>query len=445
MRASIRMVLVVFLLGGCATFHTPNPIIEPDVAKQVENRQIVVFFDGTENAPSSRTNVIKLWDMLSTDDRTDLMKFYIEGVGADGKKVGSGTGWGTGYRVRKAYAFLLEHYSPGDNIHIVGFSRGAYSARILASILYSAGLPSVADDMNYETMSAVVFDAFKGEMTPTERRERINHLLTEKGLNTASTVQVTTLAIWDAVETLGIVDTWEAFLAKLGFDRAINVGERNSRYGDQLCNVELALHAMSIDDNRAHAFTPKLLKLPHLFENCRDAKSVSITDFESVEEVWFSGAHADVGGGYDDEIGKSSCLSNISLAWMVERLASQRRELGLKPAELQVDVTCSTHNAHDDSFFNQAIYREEHRKVPGVSKESGLVDGLRHAIHCSVIERLARKKIQPHEYQWIDERARCFKGRGDFLDYRGSGNATHACTDPSLNIAFSGCPFNIVN
>jgi len=38
------------------------------------------------------------------------------------------------------YKFLMQYYSPGDNIYMFGFSRGAYTARFLAEMIDWIGL-----------------------------------------------------------------------------------------------------------------------------------------------------------------------------------------------------------------------------------------------------------------------------------------------------------------
>lgn len=38
------------------------------------------------------------------------------------------------------YKFLMQYYSPGDNIYMFGFSRGSYTARFLAEMIDWVGL-----------------------------------------------------------------------------------------------------------------------------------------------------------------------------------------------------------------------------------------------------------------------------------------------------------------
>src|SRR5512133_1994617 len=112
-----------------------------DDVRGAPGRNLILFFDGTNSGPLERSNVYKLHEMVVAEGRPDVLSFYVEGVGVGFKPIGSATGWGIDYRLKSAYAFLLEHHRRGDRVHLFGFSRGAFAARILAAMLYFAGLP----------------------------------------------------------------------------------------------------------------------------------------------------------------------------------------------------------------------------------------------------------------------------------------------------------------
>ena len=60
------------------------------------------------------------------------MVLYLPGVGTAGyrtdKILGGAFGLGLTNNVLNAYRFLSINYQPGDEIYILGFSRGAYTA-----------------------------------------------------------------------------------------------------------------------------------------------------------------------------------------------------------------------------------------------------------------------------------------------------------------------------
>lgn len=61
--------------------------------------------------------------------------------------VGGGTGLGLSEHIREAYDFIVNNYVAGDEIFLLGFSRGAFTARSISGligtigILTKAGLP----------------------------------------------------------------------------------------------------------------------------------------------------------------------------------------------------------------------------------------------------------------------------------------------------------------
>jgi uncharacterized protein (DUF2235 family) len=441
-------------------------------------RELVLSFDGSDSGPLERSNVYKLHEMTVAEGRPDVLSFYVEGVGVGIKPIGSATGWGIDYRVEQAYAFLLEHHRVGDRIHVFGFSRGAFAARILAAMLYFGGLPEEPDAVCPRSepdlgegdgasarrscllmVSERIYDAYKGKKRPEERIEDIRRALDDLGLRFSRPARVATLGLWDTVEALGFVDTWEAILVELGVDVPRDPGERNRRYGDQLCNVDRALHALSIDDNRANVYTPKLLTLPHLFRNCESTDpSRDSGDFSRVEEVWFSGAHADVGGGYVDCERRPGCMSNISLRWMAQRLVREQSGVLHDEVLLAADVLSETHDGEGGSVLYKRVQRDLRELVKGSAYNGG-----KPRIHCTVIERLAQRKPRCHEYGWGFPRVGCAGRVGDGApaapgfrrdecfqesehgyEYVGSRSPGQACGDEALVPDVPGCWFSVV-
>ncbi len=373
------MGILLLLTSGCQSLIPPVPLQDSPrkfehSASDSTSRKIALFFDGTANDQVSETNVWKLFEIVR--ENGEATTFYVEGVGAKNKVVGMASAWGIDRRVESAYQFLLERFQPGDEIYVFGFSRGAYSARILASMLYHAGLPKLSGrTMGYEpkAISKLVYDAFKcstwsaydhcASITSSQRTDMIKDVLRSHGLEESAPVPIQFLGLWDTVEALGWPDFEE------------NVDVPNPRYGDQLCNVRSAAHALSLDDNRARIFTPILLTRNHLLADCsRSPDKQQLADNwkgilnEKVEEVYFAGAHADVGGGYKDAVDK---LSGVSLSWMMDRAI----EAGL-PIEqvvfdnhrLKQDPTACTHDAEGE-FPYGLLYKRRYRNVFGYASD----------------------------------------------------------------------------
>jgi len=325
-RALQRGVLLAFalLLAGCTGIvHKPLTTSAPGAHK------IAIFFDGTHNDIASDTNIKRLHSLVSLQGNRNISTVYIEGVGTGMDPLGAGSGWGMGPRVRIGYEFILNHYRHGDEIYIFGFSRGAYAARILASMLYNVGIVAQIKDADTKPLSAfeladMAFDAFKFPLDEEKeggRRAMVTDELKTKGLAPSASVSVDVLGLWDTVEALGIPNWTSRLLHKAGIKQHIvNIDVLNTRYGDQLCNVKRAYQALAIDDNREWIFTPLPLDRTHLFRHCAGDDTHIMDKNRKIRpgrlrEVWFSGAHSDVGGGYAD-----SLLSGVSLNWMIANL-----------------------------------------------------------------------------------------------------------------------------
>lgn len=199
-------------------------------------------------------------------------------------------------------------------------------------------------------------------------------------------MKVRVLGLWDTVEALGVPDYGSRWRHRNGIKpKFVDIDVPNPLYGDQLCNVELAYHALSIDDNREWIFTPLPLTRKHLFASCPGGAGAK------VREVWFSGAHSDVGGGYS-----GSLLSGVSLNWMLNNLRGE----GILPPDARVaeDRYGSSHNP--DTFF----YREVSRNIASyvmseVDAQNGpmpeFADSM--CVHESVFDRRLTVPLKAHE------------------------------------------------
>ena len=387
---------LVTLLIGCASNipieHTPN--IEKE-----SPQKLVVLMDGTANDEASFTNVSKLHNLIALQSNPNTNTVYVHGVGTNGKFIGMAMGWGIGHDVREAYRYLGENYSRArdDEVYIFGFSRGAYASRILASLLNTAGIPEfdvgMTDDKKDDLVDDI-YSAFKGEKTLSERQEAVSKVIGKQ----PQTVNVTFMGLWDTVEALGWPD----------YDENIDVP--NGRYGDQLCNINKAAHALSLDDDRARIFTPILLTRNHLISDCKK-KNIN----ETVDEVWFSGAHSDVGGGYED-----TELDGVSLNWMINKL----QPFDLLPSNSGVyEDPLGVGHDPESGFFFGLIYYRLNRNLPLYTQDTDYNNGKLN-IHSSVFERLANRKVLFNEFNWVGDQnyKECFNENSEFLDYIETSN-----------------------
>ncbi len=251
------------------------------------SKNIVICLDGTWNDkddPDALSNVALLHNMSEHDPDRQLA-YYDKGVGTDGwydKKLGGVHGAGLSENVRQAYSYIAEHYENDDAVYIFGFSRGAFTARSLAGLLFNAGLPTAGDGATTDINS--LYEHYK--------RGDTDKLAAHKDTNRHCPVQF--LGVWDTVGALGVP---VSFLRD-GSEKVF--GFHDTRLSPE---VNFACHAVSIDEKR-ESFEPTLwLETPD--------------NAERINQVWFSGVHSDVGGGYPERH-----LSDITLQWMSEQASS---------------------------------------------------------------------------------------------------------------------------
>ncbi len=281
-------------------------------------RRLVVCCDGTWNSWDNMdgglrapTNVVKFYSEVADYDAngTEQITYYRTGVGTLGNKfkklIDGAFGTNLENDIQSAYKFLAENYQNGDEIYIVGFSRGAFSARSLAGVVGSIGLcdltdPEMADRKKWDDAKAAVLryklnklkkTGWKAKSLIRERnagKDRIASYLRPPG-----SVPIKFLGVWDTVGALGVPKDY-ALMRRLIGDRRAN------RFLDTTlgANVEVARHALALDERRVD-FTPTLW--------------TAVEPGRDVEQVWFAGVHGDVGGSYANHE-----LGDITLKWMME-------------------------------------------------------------------------------------------------------------------------------
>ena len=291
-------------------------------------RTLVVCCDGTWNDPTDQTNVWRTFELLrrhcgappvapapdtgsvtfaSTiavdlpDGRgadVPLVAFYDKGVGE--ARGGGALGVGLGVNVRQAYAFVVRHWVPGARIFVFGFSRGAYTARSLAGMLNAVGVV----DPDRAGAEQAAWEHYR--LPPEARTETLKaslDTLQRPGASRGTVVRF--LGVWDTVGSLGVpVPQLRGLSNKL-------FGEIYRFHDTGLgANVLNACQALAIHEERG-AFKPVLWTRRH--QCVRDELGEATR--QRVLQVWFTGSHGDVGGGYQGD----RRLADIALTWMLHR------------------------------------------------------------------------------------------------------------------------------
>jgi len=303
--------------------------------ERVLPKNIVILCDGTSNEISeNRTNVLRLYGAL--EKSSNQVVFYDPGVGTFGAENawsyyyrkaieiwGLATGWGLDANVKEAYKFLTEHYDDGkrpdgtdegpDQIYIFGFSRGAYTARVLAGFIHAVGL---IDTVNLNLLD-YAYRAYKG-VSDIKGDQQADGSKDPK-TNPFAEVRLFERILRPkrpAIRCLGLFDTVGSVIEMGRFGPRL----RSHAFTRKNASVECVCHAVGIDERRT-MFQPQLW--PVGAEYWGGPFPTKKSKAQVVKEVWFSGVHGDVGGGYPE---KNSQLAKIPLAWMIE----ETKKCGLK-------------------------------------------------------------------------------------------------------------------
>lgn len=279
------------------------------------SKWLILCLDGTWNtAPHDPvicqgvTNVLRFHDSIcsTTGDGSEQLRYYESGVGTNWwqRLSGGGLGIGLDRHIKNAYRWLSTHYASGDKIAVLGFSRGAYAARSLVGLIRECWLldrdlvaraartdpRQVEYQRKYEDMllslSREAYSLYQTRDGTADNEESV-----EFRNKYGNQVQIAFLGVWDTVGAMGIpLWAFKKYLSpkKYGFHDTKLSGI-----------VDRAYHAVAIDEHRAdYAVSLWYNKPAHHTE-------------QIVEQRWFIGSHADVGGGYGD-----NALSDITLRWM---------------------------------------------------------------------------------------------------------------------------------
>lgn len=254
----------------------------------------VILLDGTLSSlqPGFETNIGRIFNLLSdAGPRAHLRLYYEAGSQWQGWRHGWNLiqGRGIDEQIIRAYGWLASHYRPGDRIYLMGYSRGAYAVRSLAGVIDRVGL--LRHDEATERAVALTWRHYRsGPDTPAARAFARAFCHTE--------TQVQMVGVFDTVKSMGVrlPLLWMVLNDKTAF--------HNHHLGRM---VRHGFHALALDETR-EAFAPVLWSSPPDWQG-------------NVEQMWFRGAHGDVGG----QVGMvepARLLANIPLIWMLDRAAA---------------------------------------------------------------------------------------------------------------------------
>jgi uncharacterized protein (DUF2235 family) len=278
-------------------------------------KRIVFCFDGTWQAPMNNTNVYRMYKALTMT--SEQVTYYDDGVGADATGqdhlLAGAFGEGLVQKILDGYTKISHVYETGDEIFLFGFSRGAYTARSLAGMIANCGLPTgkFTDDCVTQAFAAY--------------RDPVNRAAILKGLGACGLGDATIrmVGVWDTVGSLGIP--------------AIFGGVDEKKYGfldtGLHPDVKNAYQCLAIDEHRAQFPATLWTSAP--------------VAGQTIEQVWFSGCHGDVGGGtlLGGGVDAGTRLCDMPMGWMMAK--AQALGLTFDPAVAAQYGTLSSEYALD--------------------------------------------------------------------------------------------------
>ena len=301
---------VVFCADG--TWSGPGQPDSDDTPQPTNVFKLYVNLEGKEASDTAQSGKERERTLTLADGSVRQIAKYLHGVGDSenfiARILGGAIGAGLIARIVRGYTFLSRNYTAGDRIFIIGFSRGAYTARALAGLVAAKGLLDatkldLADKTQTYRLGAAVWYEHRRDRLQSNKSllgELEDIVIDLPGFFTRPppddqlvAAPIEAVAVWDTVGALGIpeynlqktrVDSFQ--FADLALDPKVSRG----------------FHAIAVDERRED-FTPTLWD--------PDPR---------ITQALFPGCHGDVGGGNPEA---ESGLSDGPLRWLTAQLAHQ--------------------------------------------------------------------------------------------------------------------------
>ncbi len=368
----------------------------------MRQKRIVLCSDGTGNTANKNrgTNVWKVFEAVDLNGHKEdpgqmqQIAFYDDGVGTEGLKLlrlmAGAVGYGLKRNVKQLYTELCRAYAAGDEVYLFGFSRGAFTVRTLAGLIGRCGIidthPVSASGRARTTLKdreleALVDRAYRHFRKHFRRRwsDRLHRFIpfssTAEQASSAfrqryavkhpdhapdGVAKIKFVGVWDTVDAVGLP------VAELA--TALN-WIWPYKFPDLILgtHVQKGCHALAIDDER-RSFHPTM------WDESEEDRGEN-----RIEQVWFAGAHANVGGGYPKQ-----GMSLVPLCWMMQKAANQ----GLRFLAGSLRDYSEHMNVHDKLYDSRAglavYYRYEPRDIAKICRENGRIEP---KVHVSVLYR----------------------------------------------------------
>lgn len=322
-------------------------------------KRLVLCCDGTWNKPDEEkdgrpvpTNVVRLaYRVAKNDGAVSQITYYDMGVGTGNlidRLAGGVLGEGLEDNIYDAYRFLVGNYELGDELFLFGFSRGAFTARSIGGMIRKCGILRRGAVNKYKEAKELYHSAVHPDDAAAVAFRKANSISPDEQ------IKIKFIGVWDTVGSLGI--------PKKG-----GVAKELQFHDTELSGtVENAFHALAIDEHR-QPFLPTLW-------------SYKPKTSQKVEQMWFCGAHSDVGGGYPEDD-----ASKLALIWMLDKAQGA----GLKLDEEALKAFPILPNPHGKLHNSKGllyVFSKSVDRVIGCVKDTYQPDPTQ-TVHESVLQR----------------------------------------------------------
>jgi len=374
-----------------------------------KGKNIIVFSDGTGNTAikDRGTNVFKMFESVDLESKdVEQVIIYDDGVGTEDLKplrlLAGAFGFGLSRNIRQLYEEITHVYKPNDRIFLFGFSRGAFTVRFLAGLIGAIGIIDINKKVvknNIEQLKlgsnaeirARIYQGFR-EYRVTKRAvlekvygpvialfKWIRGLFFTKFYYTDSIVKFREEFCHPGPNPIHFIGVWDTVCAVgLPFRKTANWINKyiyHYTFSDQKLakSIKYAFHALSIDDQRK-SFHPYLMD-----ESEKGAD-------QTIEQVWFAGVHANIGGGYPKQ-----GMSLVPLYWMLNKAQLIDEKGDVQGIRFNLDKLVSYRegqNVHDKMYDSRAGFSFFYRYSPRDIHQLCLDNHVKPLIHSSVCERI---------------------------------------------------------
>ncbi|KAH9898325.1 hypothetical protein C8Q73DRAFT_641764 [Cubamyces lactineus] len=359
----------------------PMPNIPPQALSR-SHKRIIVCCDGTWQDGVVVSQRWKYTNILASrlarainhvDDRSEpaihQVVFYQSGIGTENiyDEVVDGTVHDR--VVEEAYAFIAHNYRPGDEIFLFGFSRGAYTARMVAMFIGAIGVLDRTEMDHFAT----IFVAYqkRGKTQDPDEIQRLDEELAPwTGANAPGKKRADAGPGGFSVKVVGVFDT----VGSVGMPEELTLrsDKIKSLFGfpDRLLghHIERAYQALALNEHRAD------------FDCARfEQTDIGRQKGQILRQCWFTGSHCDIGGGYEEHD-----LSDLTLNWMIanigDALSFDHNYVISLPRPTARWGTQAPHDSRTGIF---ALSKEIQRKLPTTTD-----DVTHEVVHPSVLHQI---------------------------------------------------------